>query len=63
MSAIDGVEYIPQAKIASLVVVFVLVIVYNKLLDIFPKHQLFYLVSNSPFFRMRYVTVVHPNLG
>lgn len=47
MTAIDGVEYIPQAKIASLFVVFALVIVYNKLLDVFPKHHLFYLVKPS----------------
>lgn len=30
MIAINGVEYIPQAKMVSLVVVFLLVFVYNK---------------------------------
>ena len=45
MVSINGVEYIPQAKMVSLVVVFALVFVYNKLLDILPKHQLFYYVG------------------
>ena len=44
MSSIDGVEYIPQAKIASLFAVFGLVIVYNKLLDNYPKHHVFYMM-------------------
>ena len=44
MSSINGVEYIPQAKIASLFAVFGLVIVYNKLLDNYPKHHVFYMM-------------------
>ena len=47
MSSIDGVEYIPQAKIASLFVVFGLVVVYNKLLDNYPKHHVFYMMVCS----------------
>jgi len=45
VSAILGVEYIPKCKMLSLVVVFGLVFIYNKLIDIFPKHQLFYIVG------------------
>jgi len=46
---INGVEYIPKAKMMSLVVVFALVFVYNKLVDILPKHQLFYAVGGAYF--------------
>jgi len=65
MSAIDGVEYIPQAKIASLFVVFGLVIVYNKLLDIFPKHQLFYMmgISYGVLFAIMGLLLLHPTIG
>ncbi|CAM9648266.1 unnamed protein product, partial [Phaeothamnion confervicola] len=45
VSTIVGVEYIPKCKMMSLVVVFVLVFVYNKLIDLFPKHQLFYIIG------------------
>ncbi|KAJ8613438.1 hypothetical protein CTAYLR_002323 [Chrysophaeum taylorii] len=45
ISTICGVEYIPKAKMMSVVVVTVLVFVYNKLIDMFPKHQLFYIVG------------------
>lgn len=65
MSAIDGVEYIPQAKIASLFVVFALVIVYNKLLDMFPKHQLFYLMGGAygVLFTIMGLLLMHPTIG
>ncbi|CAM9593200.1 unnamed protein product, partial [Discosporangium mesarthrocarpum] len=49
VSAIVGVEYIPMCKITSLGVVFVLVFVYNKLIDLFPKHQLFYIIGGFYF--------------
>jgi len=45
IATICGVEYIPLAKMLSVVVVLVLVFVYNKLIDLFPKHQLFYIVG------------------
>jgi len=45
ISTICGVQYIPKAKMLSVVVVTVLVFVYNKLIDMFPKHQLFYIVG------------------
>lgn len=45
ISTICGVEYIPKAKMLSVLVVTVLVAIYNKLIDMFPKHQLFYIVG------------------
>jgi len=65
MSSIDGVQYIPQAKIASLFVVFGLVVVYNKLLDMFPKHQVFYMMGL--FYGVLFFTIaillMHPTIG
>lgn len=65
ISVIDGVEYIPSAKIASLFVVFALVIVYNKLLDIFPKHHLFYMmgVGYGGLFAIMGLLLMHPTIG
>ena len=65
MSVIDGVEYIPQAKIASLFVVFGLVIIYNKLLDMFPKHQLFYMMGGAygVLFTAMGLALMHPTIG
>ena len=65
MSAINGVEYIPQAKIASLFVVFALVIVYNKMLDIWPKHQLFYIMGGAygGAFTLMGLLLLHPTIG
>jgi ATP:ADP antiporter, AAA family len=65
MSSIDGVQYIPQAKIASLFVVFGLVVVYNKLLDMFPKHQVFYMMGlfyGILFFGIG-ILLMHPTIG
>ncbi|CBJ29086.1 conserved unknown protein [Ectocarpus siliculosus] len=45
VATIVGVDFIPRCKMLSLVVVFSLVFVYNKLVDIFPKHQLFYIIG------------------
>lgn len=65
MSVISGVEYIPQAKMASLFVVFGLVIVYNKLLDIYPKHQLFYMMGLAYgfLFTLMGLLLMHPTIG
>lgn len=49
IATICGVEYIPKAKMLSVLVVTVLVFVYNKLIDTFPKHQLFYIVGAAYF--------------
>lgn len=65
MAGISGVEYIPQAKIASLFVVLVLVVVYNKLLDMMPKHHLFYLMGGvyGVMFTIMGFMLMHPTLG
>lgn len=65
MATIDGVEYIPQAKIASLFVVFALVIVYNKMLDMFKKEQVFYMmgVTYGIAFGCIAVLLAHPTIG
>ena len=65
MSAIDGVEYIPQAKIASLVVVFSLVVIYNKLLDTYPIHILFYYmgICYGILFGCISLLLLHPEYG
>jgi AAA family ATP:ADP antiporter len=90
MSVINGVEYIPSAKIASLFVVFGLVIVCkllsfppsfilnfshlffsifsrldNKLLDLFPKHHLFYMMgcAYGVLFALMGLLLLHPTIG
>lgn len=65
MSSINGVEYIPQAKIASLFVVFGLVIVYNKLLDMYKKHELFYYmgIAYAVAFFIMGLMLMHPTIG
>ncbi len=65
ISAIDGVECIPMAKIASLIAVFVLVILYNKLLDIIPKHHLFYAMGifYGVMFGIMGLMLYHPTIG
>ena len=40
-----GVENIPLAKMVSLLVVFPLVMIYSKLLDMFPRQKMFYALS------------------
>jgi len=49
----------------SLVVVFVLVFVYNKLLDMFPKHQLFYIIGGfyATLFFIISLLLDHPTIG
>ena len=58
-------EYIPQAKIASLFVVFGLVIVYNKLLDNFPNHHVFYMMGifYGVLFFIIALLLMHPTIG
>ncbi len=65
MSAINGVEYIPQAKIASLFVVFGLVLVYNKLLDKFRLDELFMYMGlfYGCLFGIMGLLLLHPTIG
>lgn len=41
---IVGAAYIPRAKMLSFITVAVLILVYSKLVDMFKKHQLFYII-------------------
>ncbi|KAJ1623730.1 hypothetical protein T492DRAFT_1053051 [Pavlovales sp. CCMP2436] len=40
-----GIQFQPRAKMVSLGVVFVLLFVYNKMIDLYEKHVLFYILS------------------
>mmetsp|Transcript_10335 Transcript_10335/g.39112 ORF Transcript_10335/g.39112 Transcript_10335/m.39112 type:complete len:635 (-) Transcript_10335:48-1952(-) len=62
---IVGIEWIPTAKIMSLFVVLAAVYVYNVLVDIFPKHQLFYIVGGFYILVFMGVSVLlrHPTIG
>lgn len=40
--SVIGENYIPHAKILSLIVVFPLVVLYSKLVDLFPRQKMFY---------------------
>ena len=44
-NAIIGMEWQPLAKILSLIVIFPIVILYSKLVDIFPRHKVFYFLT------------------
>jgi len=65
VATIVGVEYIPKCKILSLFVVFGLVAIYNKLVDLFPKHQLFYIIGGfyAAVFFIISVFLDHPTIG
>ena len=43
-NAIVGMDYLPWAKMLSLVVIFPLVIAYSKLIDKYPRHKVFYIL-------------------
>jgi len=65
LATICGVQYIPKAKILSLFVVTGFVTVYNKLIDMFPIHQLFYIVGcfYACAFTVLALALSHPTLG
>jgi AAA family ATP:ADP antiporter len=42
--AVVGKDYIPKAKIVSLIVVLPLVLIYSKLVDMFPRQRMFYVL-------------------
>jgi len=46
-ATIVGLEYQPAAKMLSLVVVTLLLFVYNKIVDVVPRHQLFTVICGS----------------
>ena len=43
-NAIIGIDYQPYAKMLSVIVVFPLVIIYGKLIDMFPRNRVFYVL-------------------
>jgi len=65
VAATQGVSYIPTCKMVSLIVVFALVFVYNKMLDIMPKHHLFYVFGIAYFilFTVIAMALAHPTIG
>eukprot|EP01104_Vermistella_antarctica_P006363 TRINITY_DN17067_c0_g1_i1.p1 TRINITY_DN17067_c0_g1~~TRINITY_DN17067_c0_g1_i1.p1 ORF type:complete len:483 (-),score=93.76 TRINITY_DN17067_c0_g1_i1:23-1471(-) len=56
-SALVGLEYQPRAKMASVVVVILLIMVYSKLIDVVPKHQLFYIIGS--FYMVLYCAIAY----
>lgn len=44
-NAMIGMEWQPWAKVLSLVVIFPIVILYSKLVDMFPRHKVFYFLT------------------
>lgn len=65
VAATQGVSYIPTCKMVSLVVVFALVFVYNKLVDMMPKHHLFYVfgIFYTILFTVLAMALAHPTIG
>ena len=64
--ALNGVEYIPIAKMASVGVILCVVPIYNSLLDSgMPRHHLFYLFGSVYFglFSCIGVLLMHPTIG
>jgi AAA family ATP:ADP antiporter len=64
-ATIVGIDYLPWAKILSLCVIVPLVLVYSKLIDMFPRHKVFYvltLVYGSLALVFTYF-FLHPELG
>lgn len=62
---IVGKLWIPYAKMASFVVVATLILCYSKLVDLFKKHQLFYVICSFyalVFFAIAYF-LTHPTIG
>ncbi len=42
--AMVGIDYLPYAKMLSLVIIVPLIIIYSKLIDTYPRHKVFYLL-------------------
>jgi AAA family ATP:ADP antiporter len=65
IAAINGVEAIPKAKMASVVVVTVGVGIYNELYDRFEPHQLFYIIGGfyATLFGTIGLALMHPVYG
>lgn len=62
---IVGKLYLPYAKMASVVFLIPLILIYSKLVDIFEKHKLFYFITTSyaAFFILIAYLLAHPTMG
>jgi len=65
LTAICGVEYIPKAKMVSVFVVLGVVFIYNKFVDWYPKHKLFYIFGMFYFALFATISMLlrHPTIG
>mmetsp|Transcript_19744 Transcript_19744/g.44829 ORF Transcript_19744/g.44829 Transcript_19744/m.44829 type:complete len:616 (-) Transcript_19744:219-2066(-) len=65
LTALCGVEYIPKAKMLSVFVVLGVVFIYNKLVDLYPKHTLFYIFGMFYFLLFTGISILlrHPSIG
>jgi AAA family ATP:ADP antiporter len=62
---IVGKSYLPHAKIVSVLIMIPLILIYSKLVDIFQKHKLFYILFifyGTLFLVMAYL-LGHPSMG
>src|SRR5690606_21908877 len=64
-NAIVGVYYIPRAKVVSLLCMLVLILVYNKLIDMYPRQKVFYLLISiyAGLAFLFYFILAHPIYG
>jgi len=65
LTTLCGVAAIPRAKMLSVVVVLAVVFVYNKLLDMYPRHHLFYIFGTFYFllFTLISILLASPSMG
>ena len=65
LTTICGVAAIPRAKMLSVVVVLFVVFVYNRLLDTYPRHHLFYIFGTFYFllFTLISILLASPTVG
>ena len=64
-SKIVGAAYIPRAKMLSFVAVALLILLYSKLVDMYKKHQLFYIICGfyGSLFALIAFMLMHPTIG
>ncbi len=63
--SIVGIEYQPMAKIVSLLVLIPVILFYSKLVDMFEKHKLFYVIGFAYVVGFMFVAyfLSHPTIG
>ncbi len=55
LSSLVGMEWLPYAKILSVVIAIFVVLIYGKLVNMFEKHKLFYILC--PFYSILFITL------